>query len=81
MRIAKKYFEKQMASNYPGVAVKWSGGAPTLVVPDNLKSKQDEIVALAVIAGKECGVEFRFFPPTPSPSRPASRKSASPDRG
>jgi hypothetical protein len=43
----KQHIEMMMSHYYPGVTIRWNGNNPTLVIPDNLVSKKDEIIQTA----------------------------------
>ena len=58
----KSQIEKAVADEYPGTTIKWDGDNPTLVVPDELESKANEIVKFVTAVWSALGGEVKFYP-------------------
>jgi hypothetical protein len=57
----KKFIEKTLDDEYPGVCVLWQGDNPTLIIPDNLKNDGwREVVSFAEALWKIMGGEVVF---------------------
>lgn len=62
MKNWKRLLEKALAKEYPGTTIKWNGDDPTLVVPDELESKANEIVEFTTALWEAWGGEVKFYP-------------------
>ena len=58
----KSQIETAVADEYPDTKIKWDGDNPTLVVPDALESKANEIVEYVTAVWSELGGEVKFYP-------------------
>jgi hypothetical protein len=58
----KSQIEAAVADEYPGTTIKWDGDNPTLVVPDELESKANEIVEYVTAVWSAWGGEVKFYP-------------------
>lgn len=56
----KRMLGKALAKEYPGTTIEWNGDDPTLVVPDELESKANEIVEYTTALWKAWGGEVKF---------------------
>lgn len=62
MKNWKVLLEKALAKEYKGATIKWDGDNPTLVVPDELESKANEIVEYVTALWSALGGEVKFYP-------------------
>lgn len=51
----KPLLEKALAKEYPGATIKWIEDEPTLVVPDELENKANEIIEFVTALWKSWG--------------------------
>jgi hypothetical protein len=58
----KSILNEILSDEYPGTIVKWKKGNPTIIVPDNLLHKQDEIVEFVKGVLLQLGVVVEFYP-------------------
>lgn len=64
----KKWINKQIARQYPGVTVKWDVDknndlvAPEIHLPEELLDQQDEIIDAVQSLIKQCGSNAEFYP-------------------
>lgn len=58
----KCQIENAVASKYPGTTIKWNGDDPTLVIPDELENKANEIVEYTTTIWASFGGEVKFYP-------------------
>ena len=62
MKNWKRVLEDALANEYPGTAIKWNGGDPILVIPDEFINKADEIVKFATKLWEAWGGSVEFYP-------------------
>jgi len=58
----KKWINKQIAHQYPGVKVHWSGFTPSIECPEELWPAHNEIIQAVQGLISQCGGDADFYP-------------------
>lgn len=59
----KKWINKQISRQYPGVSVHWSPDmTPKIRMPEKYKTQMQEVIKAVQALYSECGGETEFYP-------------------
>ena len=62
MKNWKQLLEKALTKEHQGATIKWNGDNPTLIIPDELKNKETEIIEYITNLWSAWGGEVKFHP-------------------